>query len=85
VKKDLKRINKIIKKKVNVITIGGGEPLLNPRCKDYILLANKYAKNVTIGTNGILLLKQNDDFWKVLRDTNTRLEVTRYPIKLGRN
>ena len=63
----------------------GGEPLLNERCKDYLAITRKYFPftHIAIITNGILLTKQKEDFWKSVYANNVHIEVTKYPININ--
>jgi hypothetical protein len=64
--------------------LGGGGPLLHPQLLECIELAGKYLPRtkLTIVTNGTLLAKQDDNFWKVLHDNNVFLFVSDYPIDI---
>src|SRR5208283_348794 len=48
------------------INLLGGEPLLNPNINSYIKAAkeSKIAETVVVVTNGLLLHKMDDEFWK---------------------
>ncbi|MCR5719038.1 MAG: hypothetical protein K6F84_00595, partial [Lachnospiraceae bacterium] len=37
---------------------------------------------IRLTTNGILLLNQDDEFWRVCRDNNVTIVNTKYPLKL---
>ena len=46
-------------------------------------MRNLYPKSeILIITNGILLNKQNDDFWNALKESDITLSMTHYPIKV---
>lgn len=79
---DIKRISKLLT--VNKISFMGGEPLLHPKINDFLCIARKYfpLSILQILTNGILLLKQKDDFWKCLKDNYISILQTKYPINL---
>lgn len=86
--KDLKRMAKIFKSDyIMKIGVMGGEPLLHPDLlkilKD-VRFFFPYAK-VCLTTNGILLMKQEKEFWQVCREKNITIVNTKYPIKLDYN
>lgn len=72
---DCKRISELTKGKIDNILLLGGEPLLHPNVKDFLIITRKYFPEISIPnrigiidlvTNGILLHKQSDDFWETL-------------------
>ena len=82
--KDIKQLSKVMNSAVNQISIMGGEPLLNDRCKDYITIVRKYFpySGIIVLSNGILLDKQSNDFWENLNKNDVYLNITKYPIKI---
>jgi len=70
----------------NVKRIGvmGGEPLLHPELKQILISARVYFPDTLIQlvTNGLLLLRQDEEFWQICRENNITLVNTRYPINL---
>ena len=66
------------------IQILGGEPLLHPQVIDFLNIARKYFPKATLKmvTNGVLLLKQETDFWEACRRNNIEIMVTKYPVKI---
>ena len=85
--KDIKRMSYLTNTGIKRISIMGGEPLLNERCKDYLTIVRKYFPFtfIAIVTNGILITKQKEDFWKSLYDNNVYIEATKYPIDINVN
>ena len=81
---DFKRINELAKGKIDLISLLGGEPLLHPELLKILDIAGKYfsKNNIRLGTNGSLLLKQNDEFWQLCNKHNISIFITKYPIKL---
>lgn len=65
--------------------LAGGEPLMNKDCKEYFYILRKYFKNnlIWLITNGILLPKQDNSFWKALKENNIILRPTKYPLKIN--
>jgi len=66
------------------IHIAGGEPLLHPELNRITATARRYfpRAKMKIVTNGILLLKQEDDFWECCRQNNADVIISHYPISL---
>jgi len=82
--KDIKRMSELFHKKIYKICLLGGEPLLHPQILDFIHIAYKYSPKAQreLVTNGLLLLKQTDEFWKTCQQTNTIINVTNYPVDI---
>jgi organic radical activating enzyme len=82
--KDMKRITELFQKKIYKICLLGGEPLLHPQLLDFVNIAYKYAPKTErqLITNGLLLLKQNNEFWRIFRETNTIINITNYPVNI---
>jgi len=83
--KDIKRLAEL-SQKYFAVKILGGEPLLHPNITAFFDIARKYFPSipVQITTNGILLLKQPDEFWKSCNKNNVIISVSQYPIKLDK-
>lgn len=82
--RDFARLGELFHGKCNSISLMGGEPLLNPQIEDYCRMARKHFPigDVQIVTNGILLLKMPDSFYKTCKEAKITIHVTPYPIKL---
>lgn len=72
---------------ITSVDLEGGEPLLNEKVTDYIVVVHKYMPDtvVRIFTNGILLKNMDDLFWKICREHRVVLEITKYPIEFDYN
>jgi MoaA/NifB/PqqE/SkfB family radical SAM enzyme len=70
---------------VGSIRLMGGEPLLHPQLLDFLSITKKLFPKTTliIVTNGILLQNKDDKFWRVLKETEVIISLTRYPIKIN--
>lgn len=83
--KDIKRMSEIFGGDfIERFAVMGGEPLLHPDL-DKILLSlrqNFPYSRIDISSNGILLLKQTGEFWKMCRENNITINITKYPINL---
>jgi len=82
--KDFARLSKLLNAKVDRIGLMGGEPLLHPQINDFLYIARKYfpKTELQLVTNGILLLKQTEVFWKACKDNSITIVNTKYPIRL---
>lgn len=83
-KSDLKRLSDLFNGEMKQIKLLGGEPLLHPQIIEFVTATRKYFPNgeIKILTNGILLPKMKDEFWRVCHETGTIVYYTKYPIKL---
>jgi len=82
--KDFERIADLTDSNVENIYLLGGEPLLHPKLLEFIKIARTLfpATKLNLVTNGILLLKQDENFWSIFSKNNVTLCVTKYPIRL---
>ena len=80
---DFQKLKKIFDN-IGKIYIVGGEPLLHPNLLDILEpLRNIYPKSeIVIITNGILLDKQDENFFNTLKKYNIALSMTHYPLKI---
>ena len=87
--KDLTRLSKLTKhKSLDVISIMGGEPLLNPDVIYYMIITRKLfpKTHITLMTNGLLLPKMSKEFWETLKSYKIVLVVSKYmPQKWYKN
>lgn len=81
--KDAKRLAQIIHKKLKRLIFLGGEPLLNENILEFFKVAKRYfpKTDVQVLTNGILLPKMSETFWKTCRKLDIQIDITMYPIK----
>ena len=77
--KDVKELAK--KLTIRTIFISGGEALLHPQIdKILYVVRNAFPKTkLLVGTNGLLIFKMPDSFWKAMRDCNAKVQITVYP------
>ncbi len=66
------------------IGVMGGEPLLHPELIKILWDVREHFPytEIRLTTNGLLLLKQDDKFWKACRECNVIIVNTKYPINL---
>jgi hypothetical protein len=85
IKKDLVQMSKILNGDVARIGVMGGEPLLHPQLKDILIHTRLcFPKTlIQLVTNGLLLLRQDKEFWGICREQNIVIVNTQYPIKLN--
>ena len=81
---DCARISELSGGKVNEVQLLGGEPLLHPNVAAFSGIVRKYFPDspIKLVTNGLLLLKQPEPFWKSCRKNHVEIVVTKYPIQL---
>lgn len=82
---DLKRMSELFHGDgIMQIAVMGGEPLLHPELLEILKIVRYFFPNtiIRLTTNGLLLLKQNDEFWKVCRENKVTIVNTKYPINL---
>lgn len=62
----------------------GGEPLLHPRLPEVIRLSRSHLPRARISlvSNGLLLRRMGDEFWRATRECGTRLVLSPYPLKV---
>jgi len=84
---DCKRLLELCAGKSGIIPqihIAGGEPLLHPKLNEIIVIARSYfpQAKMKIVTNGVLLLKQKEDFLECCQQNNVDIIISHYPINL---
>ena len=84
IKKDLAQMSKILNGDVARIGVMGGEPLLHPQLKEILTFTRLFFPKTLIQlvTNGLLLLRQDEEFWRICRKQNIVIIHTKYPINL---
>jgi MoaA/NifB/PqqE/SkfB family radical SAM enzyme len=82
--RDCARIAELTGGQISGMAILGGEPLLHPQFTELIDVIRKYftSGEIKIITNGLLLLKEPEEFWHNCRKNKTRITITKYPVKL---
>jgi len=78
--KDLDRLGELFRN-IRVMRLMGGEPLLHDKVIDFIEAARRRfpRSNIRLVTNGSLLDKMDQDFWRSCRRHNIDLDITVYP------
>lgn len=84
--KEMMRMSLLSVNQITKIRLLGGEPLLHPQVNELLKISRIYFPNtqLLLTTNGILLNKMNDEFWRVCSENNIIIEITYYPINLDR-
>jgi MoaA/NifB/PqqE/SkfB family radical SAM enzyme len=82
--RDCKRIAELTGGHIADICVLGGEPLLHPNITVCLDIARTYfpSDRIYIVTNGLLLLKQTDEFWQNCVKNDIGIEVSLYPVHL---
>jgi organic radical activating enzyme len=87
---ELLQMKKLFGDGLSTLWISGGEPLLHPRLLDFLRLAREVLQaggqmgrqtDIKLITNGILLNKLGDDYYKCFADADITICWTRYPVK----
>lgn len=80
--RDAHFLSKLTDGKLGKIFITGGEPLLHPELKEIVARIHNYfpLTPIQIMTNGILLAYRKEDFFGFLKNNNTSIWMTQYPI-----
>lgn len=75
---DLKKIAEHVR--INTLYLLGGEPLLNEKLTDYLNFARKILPSgeIEIVTNGLLIPKQTESFFKSCRDNDIIISISSY-------
>lgn len=79
---ELQQIAKITSCKLIEFHLLGGEPLLHPRILDFCYISRKILPDtyIELVTNGILLLKQDNDFFNKLNEWNIAIYWSDYGL-----
>lgn len=82
VERSFARLAKLFDSEVEYIHLLGGEPLLHPRIKDFVISARQHFPKgrIEVVTNGLLLPKQQESFWQACCENDITLSVTKYPV-----
>jgi len=66
------------------IALMGGEPLLHPRLVDIVRITRLHLprQSVILCTNGLLLKRMGDGFWRVLAECDVGLLISPYPLRI---
>lgn len=59
----------------------GGEPLLHPQLKEFVVIARKYFpdSNLVVHSNGLLIPNLDKSLFGMMREQDVKLEFTQYP------
>ncbi|MCQ2743360.1 MAG: 4Fe-4S cluster-binding domain-containing protein [bacterium] len=84
-KQDLKTLAFVGREAIKEIHILGGEPLLHPQLLKMLKLTRHYFPNslIKLISNGILVAKQKDEFWRTLNRLDIELSITEYPLDIN--
>jgi hypothetical protein len=78
---DMRQLSKIFKKKIKVLQLMGGEPLLHPQVSEFLKITRNYLpfSEIDLVTNGLILDKMNERFWDDCRSCNITISMSFYP------
>lgn len=82
--RDMARLSELSNQTLCKLRILGGEPLLHPKCEEFLKIARNNFPHTSIHlvTNAILLNKQKDSFFETCRDYKIAITPTKYPVKI---
>ena len=83
-RRDVTRLAELFGHECDRVYLMGGEPLLHPDLLEFMRITRQVLPegDIYVFSNGILLPKMPDDFWKACHDNNIRIWVSAYPIKI---
>lgn len=83
-KVDIKRFADITGGLLKQMFLLGGEPLLHPHLTEFFPIAREAFPNtdIIVITNGILLADQPDNFWLACKESNIKIWVSLYRLKI---
>jgi MoaA/NifB/PqqE/SkfB family radical SAM enzyme len=79
--KDMRRMAELTNNESRYIQLIGGDPLLHPQLLKINEIARRYfpATRIALFTNGLLLLRQDDKFWRNMRENKIVIFPSHYP------
>jgi len=82
---DFERLSALFGESIDRIYLLGGEPLLNENVSAYMEIARKNfsSADIQLVTNGILLPKMTEQFWRCCEMNRIKISVTKYPININ--
>ena len=82
--RDCQRLAFLSKGKIKTIRLLGGEPLLHPRLTEVIDITRRHFPScgIDLVTNGLLLLKMTEAFWRKCAEGGVKVAISHYPIEL---
>jgi len=84
-KKDMKKLAKLTENKLSSFYVTGGEPLLHPQILEIFNIAREFFPETIISfmTNGLLLLRMPENFWRDCQKNDVAIYLSKYPIHLN--
>lgn len=81
-KRDCGRLAELFGGKMRRITFMGGEPLLHPQIEECMKISRECfpVGKICVITNGLLLPKMKDGFWKACKRYHVDITPTKYPV-----
>lgn len=81
--RDVNRLSELFDGEASTILLLGGEPLLHSQLTDVMGVTRKAFPDarIRIITNGILLPKMTEEFWRKCRELRVEISPSEYPIK----
>lgn len=82
VTRDFERLSQLFNGHAQEIHFVGGEPLLHPDIIKFLEMSRAYFPhaNISIITNGLMLPKEPEEFWRACKENQINIRLTMYPI-----
>lgn len=73
-----------IEEYINKLYLMGGEPLLHPQLPEIIRLSRLHLPkaSIALSSNGLLLKRMGEEFWRALGECQVELVLSPYPIRV---
>lgn len=83
--RDIERLCQLTRGDVSDFMLVGGEPLLHPQAQEFPVAIRTYfpRAEIVFMTNGLELPKMSEEFFKICKDCDAQIQVTRYPINFN--
>lgn len=80
--RDMRRLSELLSN-IEILSLLGGEPLLHKEVLSFVSSARRAfpMAQVHLVTNGVLLPRMDDAFWRSLAENNVRINISDYPIE----
>ena len=69
---------------IRELSLVGGEPLLHPDLPSVMRISRAYLPQtlIALSTNGVLLRRMDEAFWRAMRECDIHLYLSPYPLKI---
>jgi ABC-2 type transport system ATP-binding protein len=73
-----------IEEYIHELSLMGGEPLLHPELPEVLRLSRALLPKMGIAlvSNGLLLKRMGEEFWRAMRECDVKLQLSPYPLRV---